>query len=174
MKPIEAFFRRNHMVRDAEHESRIATECKKADVLPLVAHDLGNSTFRAVWWGFFETATKTEVVHPGWKSYVDKVRAPSSLSPAEALDTQPLLYFIQAEIGGPIKIGVSTDPQARLATLQSGSPFPLRILATAPGGYEYESELHARFTKDRLHGEWFNPTSELLQLIRAAATSNAA
>ena len=41
----------------------------------------------------------------------------------------------------------------------------LRILAIIKGDRQKESELHNRFSLDRVYGEWFKPTIELLQYI---------
>jgi len=75
------------------------------------------------------------------------------------------VYFIQAVSGGPIKIGKADDPQRRLYDLQAMNPTKLQILATVDGGQRREYELHVRFKGSRLHGEWFEPTPELLSLI---------
>jgi hypothetical protein len=66
-----------------------------------------------------------------------------------------VIYFVQQGTDGPIKIGVSTDPEQRLRTLQSSSPQPLTLLAFMPGGVESERDLHRRFADGRLEGEWF-------------------
>jgi hypothetical protein len=81
------------------------------------------------------------------------------------------VYFIQAEDGGPIKIGLAGDPTKRLSELQRTSPQRLRILATEPGSASHERELHERFAEHRLHGEWFAPCPELLALIDSSEVS---
>lgn len=78
------------------------------------------------------------------------------------------VYFIQAEEGGPIKIGVAQDPPKRLAEIQRTCPQKLRILATVPGGAPRERELHSKFADYRLHGEWFQPSNELHAIIAIA------
>jgi hypothetical protein len=75
------------------------------------------------------------------------------------------VYFVQCAGGGPIKIGHSTSPDGRLTELQVGSPYVLRVVATMRGGIEVERTLHRAFAKDRLHGEWFNPSRELVAFI---------
>jgi len=75
------------------------------------------------------------------------------------------VYFIQSIGGGPIKIGHSDSPIKRLATLQTSHYEKLTILATVDGGLTTETKLHERFSKDRLHGEWFTPSEELMQYI---------
>lgn len=81
------------------------------------------------------------------------------------VDAESKVYFIEAEGTGRIKIGVSKDPLSRLRTLQTGSPSPLRLIATAFGGYAKEAELHQRFEDARIDGEWFYATAPLLNHI---------
>lgn len=69
------------------------------------------------------------------------------------------VYFIGMTCQDPqswVKIGfTSCEVQARRATLQTGSPFPLDILAYAPGTLADERRLHIRFSAYRGFGEWF-------------------
>lgn len=78
-----------------------------------------------------------------------------------------MIYFVQADIIGYIKIGHSSQAKLakRLVALQTGSPVLLRVLATTPGGRERKQEFHLRFGPHRLHGEWFQPCAELVRLI---------
>jgi hypothetical protein len=78
------------------------------------------------------------------------------------------VYFAEAD--GRIKIGWSRKVATRVAQLQTGSPVPIKLLGVTPGGRSLERELHHRFAADRLTGEWFTATPELLACI-AAATS---
>ena len=66
---------------------------------------------------------------------------------------------------GPIKIGCSYMPIARLIHNARWSPLPLEIAATTPGGFSHEKELHEGFSDARLHYEWFRATPELQSLI---------
>lgn len=77
------------------------------------------------------------------------------------------IYFIQGEAGGPIKIGFSLEPEARKKELQVTSPTLLVIVGLlTDGSLRKEHELHQRFSATRLHGEWFEPTSDLMDFIR--------
>lgn len=76
-----------------------------------------------------------------------------------------LVYFIQADIGGPIKIGVSANIDKRIAQLQLSCPFTLRLLLLVQGGYSVELKLHKLFHTSRLHGEWFEPSESLVKFI---------
>lgn len=73
------------------------------------------------------------------------------------------VYFIGA--GSRVKIGYSSDPEKRLTELQVGNPDRLTILATLDGGAVLENTIHAAFARDRLDGEWFRISRELLELI---------
>lgn len=76
------------------------------------------------------------------------------------------IYFIQPLDGGPIKIGSAVDVQARFLDIQSCSPSILKVCAViCDKDLRFERELHKRFAHCRLHGEWFSPVSELLELI---------
>lgn len=62
--------------------------------------------------------------------------------------------------GGLIKIGttrLSPDRRARV--------LDITLLATEPGSYSRERDLHRRFAPDCAHGEWFQPSDRLLDYI---------
>jgi len=78
-----------------------------------------------------------------------------------------MIYFIEAVGPGHIKIGFTDKPMAiRLALLQTGNSFPLRVLGTRPGPQWHERQLHRQFRASRIRGEWFKPVPQLLELIR--------
>ncbi len=77
-----------------------------------------------------------------------------------------VVYFVQSAMGGPIKIGITSDLEARMKVLQMCCPFVLRVLHAVRGvDRSFESALHKRFAHYRLHGEWFENTRELMELI---------
>ena len=83
-----------------------------------------------------------------------------ALDPNHELHTPPPpnrgVYFIQAETGGPIKIGVARDVLRRLDALQIGNPLTLRIIGVITDVDLYdERDMHNRFAHLRLRGEWF-------------------
>jgi hypothetical protein len=75
-----------------------------------------------------------------------------------------LVYFIQSEQTLNIKIGKSTDPQARMADLRTANSGTLRLLGSTDR--YLEDHLHERFAEDRLHGEWFRPSPNLMDFIK--------
>lgn len=78
-----------------------------------------------------------------------------------------MIYFLQADIIGRIKIGHTSKANAdsRLEALRTASPVPLRLLATMKGNRTREQRLHLRFAASRVHGEWFEPTPKLIRFI---------
>jgi len=66
-----------------------------------------------------------------------------------------MVYFIQNLQTHAVKIGVSDDPEGRLATLRTANCDPLALLGTIPGDHTVEAALHARFHFWRTRGEWF-------------------
>src|SRR6267143_784005 len=75
------------------------------------------------------------------------------------------LYFIQGQQTKLIKIGVSKDPMKRLEDHQTSSPDRLTLLGAV---HTYsEKYIHRRFERDRVHGEWFRPSEELLAFIKS-------
>lgn len=79
---------------------------------------------------------------------------------------QGYVYCINEEHPGGamrfVKIGYSTNPQARVAELQTGNPRPLRLQALKLGTVEDEAALHKKYIHLNVLQEWFRPTKELL------------
>lgn len=76
------------------------------------------------------------------------------------------VYIIRAGEDGPIKIGWSRTPARRLIDLQGAHSETLWIMGLIPGSMEYEKELHKRFAKMRLRGEWFRADRTLPHLLQ--------
>lgn len=76
------------------------------------------------------------------------------------------VYFIRP-IGmlGPVKIGCSYLPTARLQMMSRWSPYPLEIVATIPGGPLLERNIHECLADAYSHREWFLPTPAVLALV---------
>lgn len=68
----------------------------------------------------------------------------------------------------PIKLGITSDPQARCRGMQGTVPFPLEWLGAWPAkrGIEAEKEAFRMFAPQRLSGEWFSPSESLLNFIQ--------
>ena len=85
------------------------------------------------------------------------------------------IYVIGPELGLQ-KIGIATDPRARLATLQTASPLKLKIHASVavPFGaaHAVERRTHEALRAARANGEWFEiAPAEAATAVRAAAAA---
>lgn len=84
------------------------------------------------------------------------------MSVAQHEDT--LIYVVGRE-SGPVKIGISNSVMKRIASLQTGCPFKLRLLAAfSARNREHARDHEARFIRRhdhfRLEGEWFSCDSD--------------
>lgn len=80
------------------------------------------------------------------------------------MSDRTFLYVIGRE-GGPVKIGVSKQPHARVLDLQTGCPFHLKLfyahaLPTRAEAMRHEEMIHGVYETDRLAGEWFDICEE--------------
>jgi hypothetical protein len=84
----------------------------------------------------------------------------------ERAGNQGFVYCIwESKPGGGmeyVKIGFSTNPQARIAELQCGNPRKLVLVSMKKGTREDERALHQKYIKQNVLQEWFRPTKELL------------
>ncbi len=68
---------------------------------------------------------------------------------------QSFVYVIHAQGTPRVKLGVTTDVDARLRAIQTGCPYKCVVLAQWPGSPRLERKLHEHFKEHRKHGEWF-------------------
>jgi hypothetical protein len=91
--------------------------------------------------------------------------------PAEPM-TGSFVYAIRGD-HNMIKVGVTTNPRARLASLRTGSAFPIdyAYLAVTPGdsGAAIEAATHTLLDKHRCAGEWFDVAPEMAVAAIAGA-----
>jgi hypothetical protein len=78
------------------------------------------------------------------------------------------VYF--AVIGEPyithVKIGYTKgDPEKRVRSLQTGCPFPIKLLGYVFGNVHREQELHDVMRNERVFGEWFEYTDFVQKVI---------
>ncbi len=78
------------------------------------------------------------------------------------------VYFILCESPDrQVKIGHAKNLASRLSSAQTDCPYRLRVVAFAwdldPSALE--GKLHDRFAPDRIRGEWFHMSGDLLDLI---------
>lgn len=72
-----------------------------------------------------------------------------------ARPVQGVVYFAQCR--DAVKIGYTAgSPEARIAALQTGCPWPIWLLGSVPSPPTGEVLLHNAFASHRLRGEWFD------------------
>jgi hypothetical protein len=77
-----------------------------------------------------------------------------------------VIYFAQANKGGPVKIGCTSNMELRRRTLEAHYGRKLELLATMEGGFPREMEIHKMFAHIRLgRTELFRPERELFEFI---------
>lgn len=81
------------------------------------------------------------------------------------MHTASHVYFVQQGEDGPIKIGLAKNVVARLDGLRASNPSELYVRAIVPGDHDLEAEIHLRFAKHHIRGEWFHPDLALLGYI---------
>jgi hypothetical protein len=76
------------------------------------------------------------------------------------------VYFILEEKTNLIKIGSAINCAERLKTLQTGNPNPISLLHIIKDkGLLFEKQLHRRFKKHHVRGEWFVFSEEIKAFI---------
>lgn len=76
------------------------------------------------------------------------------------------VYFLQVETDGPIKIGFTkNDIWRRVRGIQTLSPHTLRWIGMFAGNRGDERKAHILLQHSSLRGEWFHPTSEVLDFV---------
>lgn len=73
------------------------------------------------------------------------------------------IYFIR--VNEFVKVGHSTNPSARVQTLQTSNPYPVELLGVVPGDTEVEAALHKQLAHLRTNGEWFEDSPEVRDII---------
>lgn len=71
------------------------------------------------------------------------------------------VYAIGRRSAAEVKIGVSSDVDARLRAIQAYHGDELVILLDIAGGRTDERALHERFAHHRKRGEWFHDCPEI-------------
>lgn len=99
---------------------------------------------------------------PNWFERVMEERRNERRNNPKQKDT--FLYLMRDTRTGLYKIGRAKNPAYREKTLQSDNPL-IEIIKQWPGTITDESDLHDRFKKKRVRGEWFNLNESDLDVI---------
>lgn len=83
-----------------------------------------------------------------------------------------MIYFVEGCLSKKIKIGKTNECPAKhiKKTIQSRSGEIVRLLGIMPSGVE--REIQGVFRASWCHGEWFNPTEDLMQYISLNAQAH--
>jgi hypothetical protein len=95
---------------------------------------------------------------------------PKQNKPGEPM-TGSFLYVIRGD-HNLVKVGLTTNPTARLAQLRTASAFPIDFsyIAVTPGtGYDIEAGAHEMLKSHRCNGEWFDVAPEIAVAALAGA-----
>lgn len=77
-----------------------------------------------------------------------------------------MIYFMQGETGGPVKIGYTDDIVRRRKQLEAKYDCSLEVLLLVNGGRDRETQVHAQFAHLRFpRTELFRPEPELMEFI---------
>jgi hypothetical protein len=88
-------------------------------------------------------------------------RRQAAVNELRANRTIRTVYLVEG--AGLLKIGIASNMNSRLCSMQGGSPVPLTLLATFPGNRGSERLLHRQFSSIRRHGEWFEFSQDILK-----------
>lgn len=81
-----------------------------------------------------------------------------------------VVYFVELAGHNFVKIGFTSQLSCRLAKIQTGSPFAVKLLLAYEADKIHERDLHLRFNDDRVrvNGEWFRYSRAIGEFISAA------
>jgi hypothetical protein len=95
---------------------------------------------------------------------------PKQKKPGEPM-TGSFLYIVRGD-HNLVKVGVTTNPNARMAQLRTASAFPIDFsyIAVTPGtGFDIEQGAHEMLKSHRCNGEWFDVQPEMAVAALAGA-----
>ncbi len=83
-----------------------------------------------------------------------------------------MIYFVQRESDGAIKIGYTKCIETRLFSLKHENKSAPNLLCVIEGDRKTEKNLHDCFRDSRLEREWFTGTTKLNDFIESAKNGN--
>lgn len=113
--------------------------------------------------------------------FAEDRRLDAELALADYLARKPsgrsyFVYFLTAKAPDfPIKIGITERRLTRFPAIQGALPYELEVLALVRTDDPLlERRLHKRFADQRLRGEWFDRSPELMMVIDDLCRTHAA
>lgn len=83
-----------------------------------------------------------------------------------------MIYFAQAGRAGPIKIGSTRDLAKRMAAFAVDNHEVVALLCSVEGDQPLEKRIHRLLRPHRVKGEWFRPSSEIVELVAIARSGD--
>lgn len=77
------------------------------------------------------------------------------------------LYFVRCNEF--LKVGISTNPNSRISTMQGCNPYPVHVMAIVIGGQDEEQTIHNAWRRLHHRGEWFRFEDEPRELCEVLA-----
>lgn len=71
------------------------------------------------------------------------------------------VYFIRTKNDNKVKIGIARKIKTRFGNIQSSNYEELVLMGYIYGGRILEKEIHQKFEKHRIRGEWFKLTKKV-------------
>lgn len=102
-----------------------------------------------------------------WSAVRKYLRANRSTPARDQRQRAQRVYVIRAKTIGLLKIGVSINPEKRMAALAEQAPDDLELVCSFKGNRTTEALLHRRFQAHRARGEWFHPHPEILAWLES-------
>src|SRR5690348_5185803 len=102
---------------------------------------------------FFFSGPRIGFIRPGVIFDVPRWRPGAPTAPGG-------FVYVISGAHGLCKIGISSDPDARIATLRTSSPYALDLAYVTPAqdAFAVEQEAHQMLSRFRANGEWFGVT----------------
>jgi hypothetical protein len=119
---------------------------------------------------FFLFGPRILGIRPGISFGAEDFGRRTHRAPAEPM-TGSFVYVVRGD-HNLVKIGVTTNPRARLASLRTASAFPIDFsyIAVTPGtGFDIEQAAHTMLASHRCNGEWFDVAPEMAVAAIAGA-----
>jgi hypothetical protein len=110
-----------------------------------------------------EVADKIQELH-GFIHAMDKFEVPDEVKEVYEERNETLyVYAIREEGTGNIKLGISTNPERRLAQLQTGNSSQLSLIGMriAVDGYRTERRIQEANKQHHIHNEWYTEQATL-------------
>lgn len=119
-------------------------------------------TDRSITWPTFEEAQNCSRSDRVRKREYRKRRADAAITGRDPT-RQGFVYVLRANLSGIIKIGFSSEPEARISALQTGIPGGVELIASWPAPITEETQALKRFAHLRTNGEWFSDDGSIVE-----------